>query len=68
MCTAVYMPDGRSLYSLAQLRAEGWTVAADDMDEGCQDDYCLCWVDVEAVLERAGVAYEENPFGYDVRT
>lgn len=64
MCDFVTMPNGDVLRSVGDLRAQGWTVAVDDVDHVVNDDLCFCCVDVEAVLDRAGVAFRfESDYG-----
>lgn len=66
MCTIIGVGDGE-IQSLGELRAT-WPVLAEDIDDdvALTDDSCLCSVDVEQVMTRAGVTYEWDPFGFQV--
>lgn len=69
MCEQVLMP-GAILSTVGGLIAQGWDVRADDFAPGTPGEnrnlMCLCPLDVEAVLDRAGVAYVRDPFGWEV--
>lgn len=67
MCQQVYMPDGRTLACLNDLKSVGFDVT-DAADEDWEGDYCLCGVDVEMVLNRAKVTYIDEGFGYTVQS
>lgn len=54
------------LASMGDMKAFGWIVTADDADEDWGDETCLCGVDVEAILERNGVIWGVDVFGYNV--
>lgn len=65
MCSAVVLPDGRRLLSLGDLR-ECWQVLPTDLyggGENYYDDSCLCIVDVNMVLARAGVEWVDDMCG-----
>lgn len=67
MCTIITVDD-REIQTIAQLRAT-WEVRPEDLDGPTQvlgDNQCLCNVDVEAVMSRAGVTYEWDPWGFKV--
>lgn len=65
MCNSIVMPGGVQLSNVAEIRAAGLPIpdgAVDDWPDGA----CLCGVDVEAILEAAGLPWL-NEFGaYDV--
>ena len=61
MCDTVRLPGGEAIHSLADLRRRYDVQPADTEVEGdpeppCEE-CCLCQVDVDAVLERAGAHY-----------
>lgn len=70
MCTTVITPDGRWLTSINHLIDEGWRVERRDVDAEARDevlaepDSCLCNVDVESVLRRAGVVFTDDGTGF----
>lgn len=71
MCTTVVMPNGRWLHSPRELQEVGCKVMGGDLaielfDNSDVDpmDCCLCTVDVEAVLIRAGFAFQVEPDGF----
>lgn len=67
MCVNISLPDGL-IQTMGELRAhfvvlpEDWT----DIDETYEDRWCLCGVDYEAVLDRAGVEWERDDLGEPV--
>lgn len=68
MCTWV-TTETEVLTSVQALINHGWEVREEDVEyeNGTLGDYldtCLCPIDVEAVLERAGVTYYYDPFGF----
>lgn len=65
MCVTVALPDGRVLTTPRDLTDHGWPVMPadwddDDPDEGPDDDDCLCWIDVEAILNRHLVVFRDE--------
>ena len=67
MCSWVTTPDVL-VTGVDELIAAGWQVRDEDIEgtETVEDwlDGCLCGVDVEAVLDRSGVKWWHDPFGY----
>ena len=61
MCSQIDMPDGTTITGVGELSERGWMViGAGDIDPAeLTDDECLCSVDVEAVLNAAGVQWED---------
>lgn len=39
----------------------------EDFDTTGHGEYCLCGVDIPAILDRAGVTYVDGTFGYEVK-
>lgn len=73
MCTTVVMPDGEWVTSIGRLAQLGWEPHPEDFDESEMVDgidvsdlgaHCLCNVDVEAVLNRYGVDFNEGTPGF----
>lgn len=66
MCTTVVDLDGQWIDGVAAMNERGWTVTdADwDGDPPILLSTCLCPVDVEAILERHGVAYTDDGSGF----
>lgn len=70
MCTEIFYKD-TEIYSLEQLM-DKYTVYPEDVDLAEDETLeslgtcCLCGVDVEAILTRAKVDYEWDPFGYRI--
>lgn len=65
MCVDITTPT-EIISSIEDIERQGWAVLPEDIPEDHKQDYCLCGVDVEAILKRAGVNYEWSPFGFDV--
>lgn len=73
MCTIIQglRVDVSTIHAMA---AQGWTVTPADIvpsytrhqraEDLIAEDCCLCAVDVEAVLDRNGVTYQPDPFGW----
>ncbi len=64
MCTIVTV-GAEEIQSVGALRAH-WVVETEDVWYDTSDDDCLCGVNIAAVLERAGLRFEDDPWGYRV--
>jgi hypothetical protein len=60
--------DGDWIFTLAELKAHFEVLEGDLTGLFGGEGDCLCAVDVEAVLERSGIAWEPDTFGYVVET
>lgn len=74
MCDVIMTENG-DVDSPAEMNARGWTVMTDDIEPDYLDVYpfedliadsCLCPIKVEQVLDRHGVEWTADPFGYCV--
>jgi molybdopterin converting factor small subunit len=64
MCTEIFIGE-EEISTVGELKAK-YIVLSDDLAEGSRDEDCLCGTDVQTVLDRAGVSYKWDPFGYQV--
>jgi hypothetical protein len=60
VCTTVITPDGRWLHCIADLEMEGIHVPGHCVAEDWDPFECLCGVAVAAVLNHAGVEFDEE--------
>lgn len=74
MCTQVVTMEGHWLGSVEKLREAGFVVLPGDydtdvgVDEYAAEQFCLCGADIEAILDRSGIPYDQDPAGfYDLR-
>lgn len=65
MCEQISMPDGTAISNLGELKQRFVVLREDWYDENFPDfvwpdDACLCGVDTDAVLDRAGATWDRE--------
>ncbi len=63
MCRIIQTADGEQIDSPLQLKQLGITLIADPNYKFIPPDSCLCPVDIEATLKKAGIAYKQDYWG-----
>lgn len=69
MCTTVFTKD-KTIYSVKELKNIGVEFVHEDYQDEIlgevDDDSCLCCFDLETILTRNNIKWEEVPDGYNI--